>query len=126
LFVYQADPIFYYFLDKSPPSIAVIHDAHQGVRNSGWDERELDRLRSSHVSTILTYSTHQREDTFLFRKKDPIRDWIEVEFQPVFSGKFIIVWRRKSDLVLNVATHSDRGNDTVDFSVHVGSNVNPQ
>ena len=87
--------MFYDYLDKLPPSISIYHDAHIGVRQiPGWDQRELDKLQSGHVSTVLTLATHERKDSFLFRAEDPIRDWIEAEFTPVFSGSFIVIWKR--------------------------------
>ena len=94
LLVYEADPIFYYFLNRRPPTIALVHDSNQGVRTAEWDARELKQLHASHVQTVLTLACHQRTDSFLFRREDPIRDWIEQGFQPVYMGKFIVVWQR--------------------------------
>lgn len=96
LFVYGADAAFYSWYGKLPPSIALYHDAHSGTRvTPGWDEREVERLESGHVTTVMTLTNYRREDSFLSRKVDPIRDWIEAHFQPVYTGHFVVVWRRK-------------------------------
>ena len=97
VFVYQADPMYYNYLDKLPPGVSIYHDEQIGVRiTPGWDQLELDKLQSGNVSTVITFAVHKRIDSFRFRKVDPIRDWIESEFKPVFTGKFIVVWKRKN------------------------------
>jgi len=93
LFVYLADPMVYVYLDREPPTRTPVH--FSDWYPSALDGAEIERLEAG-VSTVVTHATYERKAGFATRAEDPIRDYIEANFEVALPGRGLIVWTRKA------------------------------
>ena len=95
IFVYQTDDIFYIFLDKKPVSFSYAHYID-------WfppflENKEINRLKSSNITFIITQLPPTKEAGILFRNNDPIRDFIEDNYAVILKGKYFYLWKIKDN-----------------------------
>lgn len=94
IYAYQTDNIFYIFLDKKSVTYSSAHCSDTYPHY--LDDEEIKSIKSLKVKFIITQSNHKREDSFLFRKDDPIRDYIEEHYKIVIKGKYFYLWEIKT------------------------------
>lgn len=92
IYVYQTDPVFYLFINKKPISYSYVH--FRDWYPFYLDNEEIKSIESLKVKFVITQSSHKREDSFLFRKDDPIRDYIEENYKIVMKGDYFYLWEK--------------------------------
>jgi hypothetical protein len=92
VFVYLAEPMLYVYLHRTPPTRSIVH--FSDWYSPALDAGEIESLERG-VNLVITHASYTREDGFDRRKDDPIRDYIERNFDVVLRSRAYQVWKRR-------------------------------
>lgn len=90
VFIYQNESLLYYYFEKKPPTYSIVH--YSDFYPHSLDSIEIKNLID--VRFIITLTNHKIEDSFLFRKDDPIRDYLEKNFRIIYLDAYYSLWEK--------------------------------